>query len=200
MMNVRATLGAIGLVLALLLAGCGGGNNSGTGTTIEGNTAATTGEGNNQGNNQGNNAVEGDARRSETVTAGTEETATSGAEATSESGLVISISNTPNEPRYNQGVLQVPAGIAATINYNNPSSDQHNWVLVEPGQEQAVADAAEANGGNPEGVAGVIAWSETITGGETTINIPPLEQGGYPYICTVPGHFEAGHKGALNVR
>lgn len=189
-MHFRTILGAIGLIAALLLTACGGGNNSGTGTTIEGSTAATTGDDNSTG---GSDRVNGDARRSETTTAG--------AEATGQSeGLVISIGNDPNAAKYNQGVMQVPAGIAATINYNNPSAEEHNWVLVEPGQEQAVADATEANDGNPEGVAGVIAWSETIAGGETTIDIPALQQGGYPYICTVPGHFEAGHKGALNVR
>lgn len=182
-MYFRTTFGALGLVAALLLTGCGGGNNSGTGTTIEGSPAATGGD----------DRINGDARQSETATAG--------AEATGQSeGLIISIGNDPGAARYNQGVMSVPANTAATINYNNPAPDQHNWVLVEPGQEQAVADAAEAKGGDPEGIDGVIAWSETIAGGETTIDIPPLQVGGYPYICTVPGHFETGHKGALNVR
>ncbi|HEY0602594.1 MAG TPA: plastocyanin/azurin family copper-binding protein [Herpetosiphonaceae bacterium] len=188
-MYFRTTLAAVGLIAALLLAGCGGGNNSGTGTTIEGSTAATTGDDN---STSGDDRINGDARQSETTTAGAETTGQS-------EGLVISIGNDPGAPRYNQGVMSVPANTAATISYNNPSQDQHNWVLVEPGQEQAVADATEANGGNPEGVDGVIAWSETIAGGETTIDIPPLQAGGYPYICTIPGHFEAGHKGALNV-
>lgn len=193
-MYFRTTFGAVGLAAALLLTGCGGGNNSGTDTTIEGSTAATTGDDN---TTSGDDRVNGDARRSETTTAGAE----AATEATGASdGLVISLGNDPGAPRYLQGVLSVPADTAATINYNNSSQDQHNWVLVEPGQEQAVADATEANGGNPEGVAGVIAWSETIAGGETNIDIPPLQQGGYPYICTIPGHFEAGHKGALNVR
>lgn len=194
-MDFRTTFGAIGLVAALLLTGCGGGNNSGTSTTIEGSTAVTNGNDNATG---GDDRVNGDARQSETTTAGAEAAATE--TSSGSNGLVISLGNDPGAPRYLQGVLSVPANTAATINYNNPSQDQHNWVLVEPGQEQAVADATEANGGNPEGVDGVIAWSETIAGGETTIDIPPLQQGGYPYICTIPGHFAAGHKGALNVR
>jgi azurin len=189
MTSFRKILAASGLVAALLLTGCGGGNNSGTDNTIEGSTAATSGDD----NTTGNDRITGDARRSETATAATEDETTT-------SGLVISVSNDPSGPRYSQGVLSVPAGSEFTINYNNPSQEQHNWVLVEPGQEQAVADAAEAKGGNPEGIDGVIAWSQTIAGGETTIQVRELEQGGYPYICTVPGHFEAGHKGALNVR
>ncbi|MDP9310740.1 MAG: plastocyanin/azurin family copper-binding protein [Chloroflexota bacterium] len=115
--------------------------------------------------------------------------------------LTLSITNSPSEPLYSQGVMQAPIGSPIVVQYNNPSDQPHNWVLVQPGQEQAVADAAEAKNGDPSNIEGVIAWSETITGSTTNIEVPPLpETGGYPYICTVPGHYEAGHKGALNVR
>jgi azurin len=194
-------MGAIGLVALLSLSACGGGNNSGTSNAIEGRTAATAGD---QGtNNTGSSAGEGsgtvggsgtgDGTGSDATTTTTDQTATT--------ELVISIANNPNQPRYQQGVMQAPVGIEFVVNYNNPGQEEHNWVLVEPGQEQAVADAAGAKGGDASGVAGVIAWSEPIAASSTTIKVPALpQQGGYPYICTLPGHFAAGHKGALNVR
>ena len=115
--------------------------------------------------------------------------------------LTLSITNNPDQPLYSQGVMQAPVGSKVVVQYNNPSQEPHNWVLVEPGKEQAVADAAEAKNGDPANIEGVIAWSETVTGSTTNIEVPPLQEaGGYPYICTVPGHYEAGHKGALNVR
>jgi uncharacterized cupredoxin-like copper-binding protein len=201
-MRLRAALGIIALIAAFGLVACGGGNNSGTNNTIEGRTAATTDEGNTSGNNSGSSAGEGSGTTGGSGTGdgtGSDATTTTG-EQTASAELVISLANHPTEDTYQQGVMSVPVGTEFVINYNNPSQEEHNWVLVEPGQEQAVAAAAEANGGDASKVPGVIAWSEPIAGTSTNIRVRSLEQGGYPYICTVPGHFEAGHKGALNVR
>ena len=52
----------------------------------------------------------------------------------------------------------------------------------------------------PERMAGVIAASPVLNKGEiATLDIQGLEAGTYPYICTVPGHYEAGMKGILTV-
>lgn len=102
--------------------------------------------------------------------------------------------------RFAEETLNAAAGQALTVAFNNPSALQHSWVLVEPGQEAAVDQAASAQGGDPAGVAGVIAGSPVVNGGgNASVSVPALEPGSYPFICTVPGHYAAGMKGTLNV-
>lgn len=102
--------------------------------------------------------------------------------------------------KFAEETLNGAAGQALTVTFNNPSALPHSWVLVEPGQEAAVDQAAAANNGDPTGVAGVIAGSPVVDGGgNATVNVPALEPGSYPFICTVPGHYVAGMKGTLNV-
>lgn len=102
--------------------------------------------------------------------------------------------------KFQQAALQVQAGQPFSVAFNNPSPLQHNWVLVEPGQEDAVANAAAAKNGDPTGIPGVIAGKPPVNGGSNdTIDVPPQQAGDYPYICTVPGHYAAGMKGQLTV-
>jgi uncharacterized cupredoxin-like copper-binding protein len=92
------------------------------------------------------------------------------------------------------------AGQPLTVKFTNPSSVPHSWVLVQPGQEDAVNNAAAAKNGDPAGIQGVIAGSPVVNGnGEATVEVAALEPGTYPYICTVPGHYAAGMKGTLNI-
>lgn len=193
MTRFRLALGIVALGLALTLSACG----DSTGGTITGTAAATGGD-------TANNATRPDAAPGSGTGDGTGSDATTTAsEATSiaTDALLLSISNKPDQPQYNQGVMQAPVGSKIVVDYNNPSQEPHNWVLVEPGKEQAVVDAADANNGNLEGIEGVIAWSQPITNSSTTIEVPPLDgPGGYTYLCTVPGHYAAGHKGAFDVK
>jgi uncharacterized cupredoxin-like copper-binding protein len=105
----------------------------------------------------------------------------------------------PTLLQYQQTSLTVPAEQETTITFNNPSAVPHNWVLVEPGQEQAVATAAAATNGDPTGIDGVITGGAPIASSSEPITIPALEAGEYPYICTVPGHYQAGMVGTLTV-
>jgi uncharacterized cupredoxin-like copper-binding protein len=102
---------------------------------------------------------------------------------------------------YEQTELSGPADTPIAVNFNNPSQQQHNWVLVQPGQEQAVVDAALANGGNvPEGTPGVIVAGAVLEGGQQeVINVPATPAGTYPYICTVAGHYAAGMVGEMTI-
>lgn len=203
-MGIKRRWGASALILALALAGCG--NNeidhsiqTGTSDTSEPRSGGGTGTGSGTGDGTGSDASP--AATAATDTAQTTGTSGGSGQDPTSNVLTLSISNNPNEPLYSQGVMQVPVNTKFVVNYDNPSQQPHNWVLVQPGKEQAVADAAEAKNGDPSGIEGVIAWTPPITGQSTTIEVPALpEAGGYPYICTVPGHYEAGHKGALNVR
>ncbi len=101
--------------------------------------------------------------------------------------------------QFQQTALTGPADTPIAVNFNNPAALEHNWVLVESGQEQAVADAAKATGGNPAGLDGVIAGGAPIANSSETVQVPPTAAGQYPYICTVPGHYEAGMKGTMTL-
>ena len=189
-MHVRTWIGMLGLGLVLALSACGGGTsgNSGTGAgtddvgRVDQTSVSRPGSGT------------GDGTGTDATTTATDATSTS------EQAMPLSIDNKPDRWEYVQGVMSAPAGSNLLINYNNASDEQHNWVLVQPGKEQAVADAAGSKGGDPSGIEGVIAWSQPLASGTTQIEVPALEQGGYTYLCTVPGHFAAGHKGALDVK
>lgn len=100
---------------------------------------------------------------------------------------------------YQQQALNGPADAEFTVNFNNPAGIDHNWVLAEPGQEDAIARAAQATGGNPEGIQGVIAGGAPIQGSSEEITVPARPAGEYTYLCTVPGHFAAGMRGVLTL-
>jgi uncharacterized cupredoxin-like copper-binding protein len=103
--------------------------------------------------------------------------------------------------KFVETTLEATAGQPITVNFNNPSTTlPHNWVLVQPGQEDAVANAAIATNGDATGLAGVIAAGKPITGSQEAVSVPAQQAGTYPYICTVPGHYQAGMKGTLTVK
>lgn len=115
-------------------------------------------------------------------------------------GATLDVAADPAALAFQQTTLQAPAGQPITVNFNNPAALQHNWVLVEPGQEQAVADATTPTNGDPTGVAGVIAGFPPIGTASQSTTVNPLEAGDYPYICTVPGHYAGGMVGTLTVQ
>lgn len=103
--------------------------------------------------------------------------------------------------KFQPETLNATAGQSINVSFKNPAPLQHNWVLVMPGQEQAVADAAASKGGDATGVAGVIATTAVLNAnGEETKETPAQAAGSYTYICTVPGHYAAGMKGTLTIK
>jgi plastocyanin len=101
---------------------------------------------------------------------------------------------------YEQTELNAPAGQELTVTFTNPAQLPHNWVLVEPGQEQAVVDAADAEGNVPEDTPGALAIGEIIVAASEEIPVQPLEPGEYTYLCTFPGHYAGGMAGTLIVQ
>ncbi len=57
-----------------------------------------------------------------------------------------------------------------------------------------------AKGGDPTGISGVIAGGKPITSSNETVQVPATPAGTYPYICTVPGHYQAGMKGTMTIQ
>jgi len=66
-----------------------------------------------------------------------------------------------------------------TIDFDNPAALEHNVAIEQNGKEIAV--------------------SETLAKGKTSVSAD-LAPGTYTYLCTVPGHAEAGMEGVLTVR
>jgi plastocyanin len=66
-----------------------------------------------------------------------------------------------------------------TIDFNNPAALEHNVAIEQGGKEIAV--------------------SETLAEGKTSVSAD-LAPGTYTYLCTIPGHAEAGMEGTLVVK
>ncbi len=66
-----------------------------------------------------------------------------------------------------------------TIDFDNPSALEHNVAIEQNGKE--------------------IAISETLAKGKTSVSAD-LAPGTYTYLCTIPGHAEAGMEGTLVVK
>lgn len=104
--------------------------------------------------------------------------------------------------------LTVAAGAMVELTFHNHSNHlQHNWVLVDGGDEVAMAiyDAAIAAGVKqdwlPPENAQIIAHTPLVNSGKrATITFQaPSQTGVYSYLCTFPGHFLAGMKGTLTL-
>jgi plastocyanin len=66
-----------------------------------------------------------------------------------------------------------------TIDFDNPAALEHNVAIEQNGKQ--------------------IAISETLAKGKTSVSAD-LAPGTYTYLCTIPGHAEAGMQGTLTVK
>jgi plastocyanin len=112
---------------------------------------------------------------SESAEEGAEE---EGGEAAAGSGETLNLEANTTELAFNTTELEAKAG-KVTIDLDNPSSIPHNVSIEKDGE--------------------VIAESETLAEGETSASAE-LEPGTYTFLCTVPGHAEAGMEGTLTVK
>jgi len=107
---------------------------------------------------------------------------------------------------YVQTTLSAAANAATSVTFNNKSAGlQHNWVLVKGGDDVAttVNAAAQADPTDyvPDGDANIVAHTKLLNGGEKeTISVAALPAGSYTYLCTFPGHYDAGMKGVMTVQ
>lgn len=112
----------------------------------------------------------------------------------------IEISADATQIRFRTDRLEAAAGQPIELTFTNPSTTlPHSWVLVQPGKEENVVYATIAVNGDPTNTAGVIAGSAPITDSRRVIHIPVLSVGSYSYLCTVPGHYQAGMTGTLKI-
>jgi len=106
------------------------------------------------------------------------EEADHGGEAAAESGSALQLSADPSAIAYDTTSLTAKAG-EVTIDFSNPAPLEHDVAIVKDGEE--------------------IAASELVTEADTSVSTE-LEPGSYTFLCTVPGHAEAGMEGTLTVK
>jgi azurin len=107
---------------------------------------------------------------------------------------------------YNATSFTVKAGQKVHVTLKNNGTTPamvHNFVLVKPGSEEAVAQAGaaagEASGYVKAGDANVLASSPLAKPQQTIdFSFTAPAAGKYPFICTFPGHYQT-MKGTLTV-
>ena len=113
-----------------------------------------------------------------------------------------------DELAYDKNSLSAPAGAKIELLFTNRSHHhQHNWVLVNGGEEEAMAVYQSAlvtgidNDWLPPDSAQVLTHTPLVDSGQSaTVSFQaPTKPGTYSYLCTFPGHFLAGMKGTLTV-
>ena len=108
---------------------------------------------------------------------------------------------------YDNANLTAKAGESVTVTFkNNSTAQQHNWVLVNGGDDVAAqVDEAAVNAGPPDylpaGDPNVIAATKMQQpGGTETLTFTAPAAGTYTFLCTYPGHYAAGMKGTLTIQ
>lgn len=94
-----------------------------------------------------------------------------------EASTTLDLAADPTAIAFDKTELSAKAG-KVTIDFDNPSAIPHNVVILEGEKE--------------------LAGFEPITEGQESVSAD-LEAGSYTFICSVPGHPEAGMKGTLTV-
>jgi len=94
-------------------------------------------------------------------------------------GETLKLSAVPDEIAFDTTKLTAKKAGEVTIDFDNPSALEHDVAIEQNGEQ--------------------IAISETIAEGSTSVSAK-LEPGTYTFLCTVPGHAEAGMEGTLTVK
>ena len=112
--------------------------------------------------------------------------------------------------KFTPAVIRVKAGDKVTVTLKAVSAlpkmaMAHNFVLLKAGTDAAAvatagAAARDTNFVSPKSKAQIIAASALAGGGESvTVEFTAPAAGKYQFICTFPGHFQAGMVGQLIV-
>lgn len=100
---------------------------------------------------------------------------------------------------FDKKALNVPAGRAVTLVFENPDLMPHNVVIVKPGTAEKVGEAADAMATLKDGfeknfipsTPDVLFATPLVNPGKTfRLDFKaPTEPGDYPFICSFPGHW-----------
>ena len=109
-------------------------------------------------------------------------------------GASIDIGTDGDALKFSTEALSAETGSQVTVNFNNGSSvNQHNWVLVQNGTNDAVATDGTAAGPGADwvkpGAERVIASYGLLNpGGSEAVTFTAPSAGTYQFVCTFPGH------------
>jgi plastocyanin len=93
-------------------------------------------------------------------------------------GGTLKLAASPTDLAFDKKTLSSEPG-EVTIDFENPAALEHNVAIEQEGK--------------------LIATTETIGTGKTSVTAD-LAPGTYTFLCTIPGHAEAGMEGVLTVR
>lgn len=120
----------------------------------------------------------------------------------------ITLTAVAAQMRYDLAQFSVYAGEDVEIVFVNADEMPHNVLITAQGAMETVALAAEAMAATPDGFAKqfvpesslVLAATKLVAPGETARLrfTAPKELGGYPFVCTFPGHWRTMN-GTMNV-
>jgi plastocyanin len=105
--------------------------------------------------------------------------AASGSQPEKGAGETLQLSASPSKIAFDTTTLTAKKAGKVTIDFSNPSALEHDVAIEQNGKQ--------------------IAISETIAEGNTSVSAN-LKPGTYTFLCTIPGHAEAGMEGVLTVR
>jgi plastocyanin len=103
-----------------------------------------------------------------------------------------SIEATASEFQFDPDGWTVEAGEPFTIEFENGGTTEHEWAVINLGEDlESEDDFAEDK---------VLLEVEALPAGETTTEEFTIEEAGtYQVICALEGHFDAGMEGSLTV-
>ena len=100
---------------------------------------------------------------------------------------------------FDKKALNVPAGRAVTLVFENPDLMPHNVVIVKPGAAEKVGEAADAMASLKDGfeknfvpsTPDVLFATPLVNSGKSfRLEFKaPSQPGEYPFICSFPGHW-----------
>jgi azurin len=97
--------------------------------------------------------------------------------------------------------------ILTAVGVKPPDQMAHNFILLKPTADTAtfvmMASMARDNGYMPPALAREVLASTDLAAAGESVDVTfraPAQSGSYPYLCSFPGHFNAGMTGTLIVR
>ena len=111
----------------------------------------------------------------------------------------IRITAVPKELRFDKLSFSVEAGRPVEIIFDNPDEMPHNLLITKPGALKEVGEAGDAMASQPDAFekhfvpdTPKVLWATPLINKGESFRLrftAPAEGGGYPYVCTFPGHW-----------